>query len=105
MHELNIEWEVSKQNLRQELVSKDRRWHIAKTQIGNEGPKFFMSNYDLLLMPHGTGADYRECFTTFIADCDKFIAIAQKIPEEALQEDEKLLLWYDQAITRTEAGA
>ena len=33
------------------------------------------------------------------------IAIAQKIPEEALQEDEKLLLWYDQALTRTEAGA
>jgi hypothetical protein len=32
------------------------------------------------------------------------IAIAQKIPEEALQEDEKLLLWYDQALTRTEAG-
>ena len=33
------------------------------------------------------------------------IAIAQKIPEEALQEDEKLLLWYDQALTRTEADA
>jgi len=33
------------------------------------------------------------------------IAIAEKIPEEALQEDEKLLLWYDQALTRTEAGA
>jgi DNA modification methylase len=30
------------------------------------------------------------------------IAIAQKIPEEALQEDEKLLLWYDQALTRSE---
>ncbi len=33
------------------------------------------------------------------------IAVAQKIPEDALQEDEKLLLWYDQALTRTEAGA
>lgn len=32
------------------------------------------------------------------------IAIAQKIPEDALLEDEKLLLWYDQALTRTEAG-
>ena len=32
------------------------------------------------------------------------ITIAQKIPEDALQEDEKLLLWYDQALTRTEAG-
>ena len=33
------------------------------------------------------------------------IAIAHKIPEDALQEDEKLLLWYDQALTRTEAEA
>lgn len=33
------------------------------------------------------------------------IAISQKIPEDALQEDEKLLLWYDQALTRTEAGS
>ncbi|QDD97344.1 DNA methyltransferase [Roseomonas mucosa] len=32
------------------------------------------------------------------------IDVAQKIPEEALQEDEKLLLWYDQALTRTEGG-
>lgn len=33
------------------------------------------------------------------------IEIAHKIPEEALQEDEKLLLWYDQALTRTEAAS
>ena len=33
------------------------------------------------------------------------IAIAQRIPEEVLQEDEKLLLWYDQALTRMEMRA
>lgn len=38
-------------------------------------------------------------------DYATIIAVAQKMPEEALQEDEKLLLWYDQALTRTEAGA
>lgn len=38
-------------------------------------------------------------------DYKTIIKVAQKIPEEALQEDEKLLLWYDQALTRTEAGA
>lgn len=37
-------------------------------------------------------------------DYKTIIGIAQKIPEEALQEDEKLLLWYDQALTRMEAG-
>lgn len=38
-------------------------------------------------------------------DYQVIIKVAQKIPDEALQEDEKLLLWYDQALTRTEADA
>ena len=29
------------------------------------------------------------------------IDVAHKIPEKVLQEDPKLLMWYDQAITRT----
>ena len=29
------------------------------------------------------------------------IAVARKIPEKILQEDPKLLMWYDQALTRT----
>jgi 16S rRNA G966 N2-methylase RsmD len=37
-------------------------------------------------------------------DYKTIISTAQRIPEAALQEDEKLLLWYDQALTRTEAG-
>jgi|LNFM01.1.fsa_nt_gb 16S rRNA G966 N2-methylase RsmD len=37
-------------------------------------------------------------------DYKAIIGIAQKIPEEVLQEDEKLLLWYDQALTRMEAS-
>ena len=34
-------------------------------------------------------------------DYDTIIAVAQKIPENILQEDTKLLMWYDQAVTRT----
>lgn len=37
-------------------------------------------------------------------DYQTIIAVAKKIPDAALQEDEKLLLWYDQAMTRTEDG-
>ena len=37
-------------------------------------------------------------------DYATIIQMAQKVPGEALQEDEKLLLWYDQALTRTEAS-
>jgi len=35
-------------------------------------------------------------------DYATIIAVARKIPENVLQEDPKLLMWYDQAITRTE---
>lgn len=38
-------------------------------------------------------------------DYQTIIKVAEKIPELALQEDEKLLLWYDQALTRTETDA
>jgi hypothetical protein len=35
-------------------------------------------------------------------DYATIIAVARKIPESVLQEDSKLLMWYDQAVTRTE---
>ena len=34
-------------------------------------------------------------------DYATIIAVAGKIPEKILQEDPKLLMWYDQAVTRT----
>lgn len=36
-------------------------------------------------------------------DLQTIIKVAGKIPEVALQEDEKLLLWYDQALTLTDS--
>lgn len=38
-------------------------------------------------------------------DYSTIIAVSRKIPDRALQEDEKLLLWYDQALTRAGADA
>ena len=35
-------------------------------------------------------------------DYQTIVSIANKVPEDALQEDEKLLFWYDSALTRTE---
>ena len=35
-------------------------------------------------------------------DYARIIAVARKIPENVLQEDPKLLMWYDQAMTRSE---
>ena len=38
-------------------------------------------------------------------DYQTIIKLAQKIPDASLQEDEQLLMWYDHALTRTEADA
>ncbi len=37
-------------------------------------------------------------------DYATIIAVAEKIPETVLQEDQKLMLWYDQAVTRMETA-
>jgi uncharacterized iron-regulated protein len=33
-------------------------------------------------------------------DYATIVSVARKIPEKILQEDSKLLMWYDQAVTR-----
>ncbi|MCH8098059.1 MAG: DNA methylase [Proteobacteria bacterium] len=38
-------------------------------------------------------------------DYRTIISVAEKIPEAVLQEDQKLMLWYDQALTRTGGDA
>ena len=37
-------------------------------------------------------------------DYATIISIAKRVPENVLQEDPKLLMWYDQALTRTSGG-
>jgi len=34
-------------------------------------------------------------------DYAAILEVARKIPEDVLQEDDKLVMWYDQAVTRT----
>lgn len=45
-------------------------------------------------------AGFKSCWGS--RDYATILAVAKKIPDDVLQEDEKLLLWYDQALTRTE---
>ena len=86
-----IEWKMTEQNVTQELTSADNRWHISKRQEGTKEPGFFMTNYDLLLTPHGTGKDYRECFTTFIQNCDEYLKLTAKVRDEAKEHLNALL--------------
>ncbi len=87
-----IEWKITEQNLSQELVSQDNRWHISRTQKGKSEPEFFLSQWDLLLTPHGSGADYRACFETFITDCDEFMKKVAAIQTEAREHLQTLLV-------------
>jgi hypothetical protein len=41
---------------------------------------------------------FKHCWQS--RDYRTIIAVAQRIPEKVLQEDPKLLMWYDQAVTR-----
>ena len=86
-----INWNITDQELKQELVSSDNRWHISKTQKGEEESKFFLTNYDLLLTPHGSGPDYKVCFETFIENCDRYIEKIKKIQQEAREHMTVLL--------------
>ena len=43
-------------------------------------------------------AGFKHCWQN--RDYGTIIAVAERIPENVLQEDPKLLMWYDQAITR-----
>lgn len=45
-------------------------------------------------------AGFRTCWRD--RDYTTIVAVAKKVPDDVLQEDEKLLLWYDQAVTRME---
>ena len=47
----------------------------------------------------GERAGFKHCWQN--RDYRTIIAVAQRIPEDVLQEDPKLLMWYDQAVTRT----
>jgi hypothetical protein len=62
-----------------EPVSAGRRLKVIRLEAVRAGFKYCWQN-----------RDYRT-----------IIAVAQRIPENVLQEDPKLLMWYDQALTRT----
>ena len=86
-----IEWKITEQTVAQKLTSSDNRWHISKTQSGDADAKFFLTNCDLLLSPHGTGKDYKQCFESFITDCDDYIRKVTAIRDEARMHMEELL--------------
>jgi hypothetical protein len=88
---MDIEWKITEQESRQEMVSADGRWHISKNQQGEQSPQFFLTNYDLLYAPHGSGTDYKQCFESFITDCDAFIAKVKAVRDLAQTHMKEML--------------
>jgi hypothetical protein len=43
-------------------------------------------------------AGFRYCWQN--RDYRTIVTVAKRIPEDVIQEDPKLLMWYDQAVTR-----
>ena len=86
MNQKKINWKVQTQEINQDITSEDNRWHISRKQKGHDDPTLFLTNYDLLLVPHGTGKD----FQTFIQNCDEFVNKVQQIKAEAQQHLDEL---------------
>jgi DNA-directed RNA polymerase subunit RPC12/RpoP len=55
-----------------------------------------------VLRTEAVRAGFAYCWKT--RDYRTIIAVAGRLPEDVLQEDQKLLMWYDQAVTRVGAG-
>jgi hypothetical protein len=106
---------LDKDNLRLKAKAKDR-WYVPDPNkakdLEQKREKALLKEFDTYKTAPGRRLKefrlevLRAGFKTAWAarDYKTILAIAAKIPEEALQEDEKLLLWYDQAQTRMEAG-
>ena len=92
-------WYVPDPNKAQDLEKKRERTLLKEfeTYKAFTGRKIKESRLEVLR------AGFRTAWAN--KDYQTIMKVASMLPEETLQEDEKLLLWYDQALTRTEAGA
>jgi hypothetical protein len=84
-------WYVPDPNKAQDLEKKREKALLKEfeTYKAFTGRKIKESRLEVLragFRRHGANKDYKT-----------IISVANKLPEETLQEDEKLLLWYDQA--------
>jgi hypothetical protein len=63
--------------------------------------RFIKTKKIRLIRLEAVRAGFAYCYQN--RDYRTIIAVALRIPEKVLQEDEKLLMWYDQAVTRSGA--
>jgi hypothetical protein len=92
-------WYVPDPNKAQDLERKREKALLREFEAYQNTPGRKLKEFRLEVLRAG----FRSSWVA--KDYKVIIDLARKIPEEAIQEDEKLLLWYDQALTRMEADA
>lgn len=86
-----INWSITKFESKRELVSSDYRWHVSESQKSDGTRELFLTNYDLLLAPNGSGSNHKECFETFIESCERYIERVRNIQQEVKEHMEAML--------------
>ena len=92
-------WYLPDPNKAQDLEQKRMRSLLKEFSLYKSSPRQRLKEFRLEVLRAG----FREAWAT--NDYKTIIGIASILPEETLHEDEQLLLWYDQSLTRTEGDA
>jgi 16S rRNA G966 N2-methylase RsmD len=90
-------WYVPDPNKAQDLEKKREKALLKEFEEYRSTPGRKLKEFRLEVLRAGFKAAWAS------KDYQTIVSIANKVPEDALQEDEKLLFWYDSALTRTGA--
>lgn len=88
-------WFVPDPNKAQDLEKKREKALLKEFEEYRNAPGRKLKEFRLEVLRAGFKAAWAN------KDYQTIVSIANKVPEDALQEDEKLLFWYDSALTRT----
>lgn len=88
-------WFVPDPNKAQDLEKKREKALLKEFEAYRNTPGRKLKEFRLEVLRAGFKASWAS------KDYQTIVSIANKVPEDALQEDEKLLFWYDSALTRT----
>lgn len=88
-------WFVPDPNKAQDLEKKREKALLKEFEEYRNTPGRKLKEFRLEVLRAGFKAAWAN------KDYQTIVSIAHKVPDDALQEDEKLLFWYDSALTRT----
>lgn len=91
----NDRWFVPDSNKAQDLEKKREKALLKEFEEYRNTPGRKLKEFRLEVLRAGFKAAWAN------KDYQTIVSIAHKVPDDALQEDEKLLFWYDSALTRT----